>query len=158
MKARKDFWSMLGDFHCRQHVTPRERLCVPTESSFPMLFKNIDVVKETKTNLDNVEGSIIYDLWNIDEHKNSLSELERIHEIPSLQHTEIPSLQHTSTQGYSWVDDKTPVTSRPEAIWREMWSSMSTRSQKKAALGYGETPNTSCTTEDETSLFSSRRS
>ena len=55
------FWAT-----CRHHVMPREQLCVPKESSFPTPSKYIDVVRHTKTNLDNLEESSIDDLWNND--------------------------------------------------------------------------------------------
>ena len=44
-------------------------------------------------------------------------------------------LNKRSLQGYSWVDgrlNQTQVTSRPETIWPEVWSSMSKCPQKKA--------------------------
>ena len=50
----------------RHHVMPREHLYLPKESSFPILLKFIDVVRQTKTNLDTLEESSIDDLWNVD--------------------------------------------------------------------------------------------
>ena len=36
---------------------PSEQWYVPTESSFPIPYQYIDVVRDTKTHLDNLEGS-----------------------------------------------------------------------------------------------------
>ena len=43
----------------------------------------LEVVRQTKTNLDNSEESILEDLWNIDEHNILSDKLERIHAIPN---------------------------------------------------------------------------
>ena len=69
----------------RHHVSPREQLHVPTESSFPIPPTYTDVVRKTKSNLDILAESSIDDRWNIDEHGSSLRKLERIHEIPHPQ-------------------------------------------------------------------------
>ena len=39
VEAGEDFWSMSGEFLYRHHVTPREQLCVPKESSFLFSFE-----------------------------------------------------------------------------------------------------------------------
>ena len=56
MEAREDFRSMSGEFLYRHHVMPREN--VLQESSFSIPLKHIDVVRQTKTNLDNLEECI----------------------------------------------------------------------------------------------------
>ena len=33
-EARKDFWSIQGDFIYRHHIEPRVQLCVPKEETF----------------------------------------------------------------------------------------------------------------------------
>ena len=68
MEARADFWSAPRE-KCRHHVMPREQLYVSTEPSFPIPLKYIDVVRQTKTTMDNLEESNIDDLWNIDGHR-----------------------------------------------------------------------------------------
>ena len=88
----------------------RQQLYVPTESSFPIPVKDTDVVRETKTKLDNLEGSIGDDAWNIDATR-TLRKLKRTHVAPHPQ--------RAPTRGFSWVDGRlidTQVTSRPETI------------------------------------------
>ena len=45
---------------------PREQLFAPKESSFSMSLNYFDIVSQTKTILDTLEGSRIDDPWNID--------------------------------------------------------------------------------------------
>ena len=45
-------WSISGDFICRHHVEPRLKVHVPTEPSFPIPPRYIDVTKTTDTTLD----------------------------------------------------------------------------------------------------------
>ena len=52
---------------------PENLLYVPKDSSSPIPSTCIDVVRQTKTDLDNSEESSIDDLWNSDEHKKNLS-------------------------------------------------------------------------------------
>ena len=49
-EARKDFWSVQGDFSYRHHNEPRVQLCVPKEETVPL--KDIDVARSTHTDLD----------------------------------------------------------------------------------------------------------
>ena len=53
-------------------VDHRKDLCVPNESSFPIPVEHIDIVRQSKTNLDNVdtlEESSVDDLCKIDKHR-----------------------------------------------------------------------------------------
>ena len=45
-----DFWSLSGSFIYRHHVEPRVKLYSPTEESFPIPLKYIDVTRFTHTN------------------------------------------------------------------------------------------------------------
>ena len=45
---------------------PREQLYVPKESSFSISLNYFDIVSQTKTILDTLEGSRIDDPWNMD--------------------------------------------------------------------------------------------
>ena len=56
-----NFWSMSGDSIYRHHVA--RQLYVPKTVIVP---KYIDVHKQTKTHLDNLEESSIDDDWNVD--------------------------------------------------------------------------------------------
>ena len=51
-EATNDFWSITGDFIYRHHVEPRAKLHMPTEESFPLPLKYIDVARTTHTSLD----------------------------------------------------------------------------------------------------------
>ena len=66
-EAREDFWSMSGEPIYRNYVISEEQLRVPKEPSFPIALKYIDVVRQTKTNVDNLEKSNTDDWWIIDE-------------------------------------------------------------------------------------------
>ena len=64
--ARNDFWSISGNFIYRHHVEPRVKLYVPTEESFPIPQKYIDVTRTTDTSLDVMLEKNIDDYWNVD--------------------------------------------------------------------------------------------
>ena len=84
-------------------------------------------MRETETNLDSFEESIISDVWKIDEH-GILSESWN-------GPTRFRIINIRPRQGYSWVDGrwtKNPVTSRPETIWPEVCPSLSKCAQKEA--------------------------
>ena len=51
-EAKNDFGSMSGNFKNRHHVEPRVKLYSPTEESFPIPLKYIDVSRTTHTNLE----------------------------------------------------------------------------------------------------------
>ena len=51
-EARRDFWSIQGDFICRHHNEPRVQLHVQKEETFPIPLKYIDVTRCTYTVLD----------------------------------------------------------------------------------------------------------
>ena len=57
---------MSGNFIYRHHVEPRVKLYSPTEESFPIPLKYIDVSRTTHTNLDVEQERRIDDYWNID--------------------------------------------------------------------------------------------
>ena len=51
-EAKKDFWSITGDFIYHHHVEPRVKLYKPKEDTFPIPMKYIDVARTTFTSLD----------------------------------------------------------------------------------------------------------
>ena len=51
-EARKDYWSIEGDFIYRHHIEPRVQNYVRKEQTFPIPLKHIDVTRATYTNLD----------------------------------------------------------------------------------------------------------
>ena len=60
-EARNDFWSMSRNFIYRHHVEPRVKLYSPSEESFPIPLKYIDVSRTTHTKLDVTQESRIDD-------------------------------------------------------------------------------------------------
>ena len=60
-EARKDFWSMEGDFIHRHHAEPRVQLYVPKEESSPIPLKFFDVTRTTHTSLDVLQEKRIND-------------------------------------------------------------------------------------------------
>ena len=46
-EARKDFWSVQGDFIHRHHIEPRVQFCVPKEDTFHIPLKFIEVTRAT---------------------------------------------------------------------------------------------------------------
>ena len=65
-EAKSDSWSISGDIIYRHHVEPRVILYVPTEESFPIPLRNIDVARTTDTTLDVMSEKNIDDYWNVD--------------------------------------------------------------------------------------------
>ena len=65
-EARNDFWSISGNFVYRHLVEPRVKLYVPTEESFSIPVKYIDVTRTTDTSLDVMSEKHIDDFWNLE--------------------------------------------------------------------------------------------
>ena len=84
-EARKDFWSVQGDFIYRHHIEPRVQLYVPTEETFTIPQKSIDVTKPTYADLDVAQEKRIDDFWNIDENRSFFRFVDRLHEIYSVE-------------------------------------------------------------------------
>ena len=76
-KARKDFWSVQGDFTYRHHNEPRVQLHEPKEESFPNPLKYIDVTRATDTNLDVLQEKRTHHSVNVDANRF----LDRIHKV-----------------------------------------------------------------------------
>ena len=65
-EAKSDFWSISRDFIYRHHVETRVKLRVPTEESFRIPLKYIDVTRTTDTTLDVMSEKRFEDYWNVD--------------------------------------------------------------------------------------------
>ena len=65
-EARKDSWSVQGDFIHRQHNELPVQLYVPKEGTFPIPLKYIDVTRSTHTNLGVLQENRKDDHWNVD--------------------------------------------------------------------------------------------
>ena len=90
IEAMTHLWSVSGEFLDRHHVMIREQLCVPKESSFPILLNFVYRLETTNKNLDN----IIDDLWNIDGHRILIARMDRIHEILHPQQATTQRVDH----------------------------------------------------------------
>ena len=65
-EAKNDFRSISGDFIYRHHVAPQVKLYVPTEESFPIPLKYIDLTRTTHTSQDVLLEKHIENYWNVD--------------------------------------------------------------------------------------------
>ena len=63
-KLKNDFWSITGDFVYRHHVEPRVKLYVPSEESFLIPMKYIDVTRTTHASLVVLLEKNMDDYWN----------------------------------------------------------------------------------------------
>ena len=125
-EARKDFWSIQGDFICCHHVEPRVQLRVPKEETFPIPLKYIDVTRGTHTNLDVLQEKRSDDHWNVDANR-SVSE-------SWTGFRKFTFLKEKPPKGYMWSGErltKIQATTRPENLWPEVWSKMGKAAQKK---------------------------
>ena len=65
-EATSDCWTVTGEFIYRHHVEPRVKRYMPTEESFPVPLKCIDVARTTQTSQDKLLEKQIDDYWNVD--------------------------------------------------------------------------------------------
>ena len=125
-EARNDFWSMSGNFIYRHHVEPRVIFYSPTEESFPIPLKHIDVSRTTQTNLDVMQDSRIDDYWNIDGSRDLSDSWTGF--------TQSTPLEEKPPDGYMWSGrrlTKRQVTSRPDHLWPELWTKLERNAELK---------------------------
>ena len=119
-EAKIDFWSVSRDFIYRHHVEPRVKLYVPTEESFPIPLKYIDVTRSTDTTLDVRLEKSIDDCWNVDGDRELSDTWTGF--------TRFTILSKKPQDGYTWFGERLTrkqTTSRPDNFWPEMWKHMS---------------------------------
>ena len=119
VEAINDFWSMSGSFIYRHHVELWVKLHSPTEESFPIPIKYIDVCRTAHTNLDVKQEKRIDDYWNIDGSRD-LSD-------PWTSFTQFTLLDEKAPDGYTWSGGRLTrkqLTSRTDHLWPELWKSM----------------------------------
>ena len=132
-EAMNDFWSMSGSFIYRHHAEPRVKLYSPTEESFPIPLKYIDVTRTTHTNLDVKLEKRIDDYWNIDGSRD-LSD-------PWTGFTQFTLLDEKAPDGYTWSRERLTrkqLTSRPDHLWPELWKSMGKNAKLKEKQKWSE--------------------
>ena len=124
---------MSGSFIYRHHVEPRVKLYSPTEESFPISLKYIDVPRTTHTNLDVKQEKRIDDYWNIDGSRD-LSD-------PWTAFTQFTLLEEKAPDGYMWSGGRLTrkqLTSRPDHLWPELWKLMGKNAKLKEKKKWSE--------------------
>ena len=115
-EAGNDFWSISGDFIYRHHVEPRVKLYVPTEESFPIPMKYIDVARTTHTSLDVLLEKNVDDYWNADGERELSDEWKGFTRF---------ILLNERPPGFSWSGRRLTrkrTTSTPDNVWPDMGS------------------------------------
>ena len=126
-EAKSDFWYISGNFIYRHHVEPRVKLNVPTEESFLIPLKHIDVTRTTGTTLDVMSEKHIEDYWNVDGERELWNAWTGF--------TSFIVLNEKPPDGFSWSGrrlTRKQTTSRPDNVWPDMWKHMSDASKRKA--------------------------
>ena len=120
-EARRDFWSIQGDFICRHHKEPRVRLHVPKEETFPTPLKYTDVTRATYTNLDVLQEKHKDDYWNAEANRTKFIRfLDRIQKNHLIE-------RETSKMIYvvgSGRLTKIQATTGHENVWPEVWTNI----------------------------------
>ena len=99
---------------------------VPTEESFPIPLKYIDVTRATDTTLDVMPEKNIEDYWKVDGERD-LSDAWT-------SFTRFIVLNERPLDGFSWSGwrlTRKQTTSRPDNVWPDMWKHMSDASKRK---------------------------
>ena len=113
-------------FVYRHHVEPRVKLYVPTEESFPIPLKHIDVSRTTHTNLDVMLEKNIDDCWNVDGGRELSDAWTGF--------TRFTVLNEKTPDGFSWSGGRLTrkqTTSRRDTSWPEIWKDVSDASKRK---------------------------
>ena len=132
-EAINEFWPMSGSFIYRHHVEPRVALHSPSEESFPIPLKYIDVTRTTHTNLDVKQKKRIDDYWNIDGSRDLFD--------PWTGFTQFTLLDEKAPDGYTWSRGRLTrkqLTSRPDHLWPKLWKSMGKNAKLKEKQKWSE--------------------
>ena len=114
-----------------KHNTPRTKLFVPTPENCPIPLKFIDVLRMTRTDLDNNAERSVADLYT--DGQTALSD-------EWIGSTTFNILSPPLEKGYDLVEGrptKRTTTTRPGNIWVEVWQDM-TAKQKQEAIAEWE--------------------
>ena len=148
-EARADFWSIQGDFIHRHHNEPRVQLNVPTEETFTIPLKYIDVTRSTLTNLDVLQENRRDDCWNVDAN-GSLSE-------SWTGFTKITLLKEKPPKGFMWSGErltKVQTTTRLENVLPGVWTKIGKAAQNREKQE-GKTRSQNSTMLDDWEEFTS---
>ena len=125
-EAKSDFGSVSGDFIYCHDVEPRVKLHVPTEESFFVPLKYIDVTRTADTTLDVMSEEHIDDYWNVDGERELSDAWTGF--------TRFTILSEKPLDGLSWSGrrlTRKQTTSRPDKTRPEMWKRMSDASKRR---------------------------
>ena len=98
-EAKSDFWSISGDFVYHHHVESRVKLHVPTEESFLVPLKYIDVTRTTDTTFDVMSEKHIDVYWNVDGDRELSDAWTGF--------TKFTILSEKPADGYTWSGEET---------------------------------------------------
>ena len=124
-------------------MEPRVKLCVPTEESFPIPMKYIDVTRTTYTSLDVLLEEQMDDHWNV-HGERELSETWT-------GFTRFFLLKERPPEGYPWSGERPTrkqTTSRPDDVSPVFWKFMSDAAKKREQNKDGLSRNHNSKTPD----------
>ena len=113
----EDLWSMSRELKYPHHEDVRLKLHDPEHETFPILFKHVNVMRQTQTSINNVSEHIINDIWTEAKGVNLSEEWTGDTRFQILR-TRLP-------EGYKRVNGrhaKIPKTIRPDNKWLEAWT------------------------------------
>ena len=122
----KDFWSMQGDFVYRHHIEPRVQLHVPTERTFPIPLKYLDVTRSTFTDLD-IAQEIEFMIVGTSMETKNFGFVDRFHEVYSIQRGTSQRIHLIRAVRLT----KNQTTSRPDHMCPEAWTRIGKAAQRK---------------------------
>ena len=99
---------------------------MPQEETFPIPLKYIDVTRSTHTDLDVLQEERIDDNWNVDANKH-LSDSWKGFTKFTLLKEKLPKKSMWS----GWRPTTIQATTRPENLWRDVWSKKGKAAQKE---------------------------
>ena len=126
-EARKDFWSVQGDFICCHHNEPRVQLYVPKEETFPIPLKYIDVTRATETNLDVMQEKRIDDYWNVAANRSLSDSWKGFTKFTFFERETSKRIHVVRVE----IDKKNQATTRLENLWPEVWTNNGKAAQRK---------------------------
>ena len=115
-----------ANFIHRHHVEPRVKLYVPTEESFTVPLKYIDVTRTTDTSSDVMSEKHVEDYWNVDGDRDLSDAWTGF--------TRFIVLNEKPPDGYTWSGERQTrkqTTSKTDNVWPDMRKQMSDASKRK---------------------------
>ena len=128
--AQNDYWTMPNhDLLIRWHVVPRTSLFTPTTDDCPLPLEWLDILRETKTDLQHAELDCIDDFWTQDS-LNGARDLDE----EWIGRTSFNILRPKPGKGLEWQNGRltqVQTTTRPPTIWVEVWQGLTEYQKQK---------------------------